>query len=337
MTLDLVWVHFGKRLPKYLANNLVRASQLFPTMPLNLITDSENVSHLPKEIAIHKPKRNTEFYNIEMSLGHPRDFRSNFWFHAIVRFIALDHFIKESRRPLIHFESDILIAKDFPFEVFEKSIDRIAFPIVSKERAIASTVFIPNSQISTILADFAVAEVTNNPKTSDMLILREFYDTFPQLCHELPVAPADKDNFKEEASDFFIERNLNVLDKFGGIIDGNDFGVYFFGTDPRNARGKMYLGREVDLNLIHTSKLKLRFNPIREFVDTIDSSGRATKLYSLHLTSKNPSAFTVRQGISYLKKACDKAVFPSKKFVWRVVFRQSFEAAVRRLKRTFRV
>jgi len=332
MNLDIVWVHFGDKIPKYLVNNLKRARAIFPDLDLNLITDCKNLADIPDGVLVSRPIESVEMQRINEALGHPKNFRSNFWFHAIARFLVLDQFVQKTNRPLIHFESDILIAKDFPFGVFNNEIKKIAFPVVSRERAIASVVFLPNSDASRALSKFALEEVLRNPQTSDMLILRAFYDSHPEMCQELPICSSNLVNFKCEASDKFFVRSESAFKSFKGIIDGNDFGVYFFGSDPRNARGRIYFGREVELNLIHTSRFKIRYNDAREFVDAVDDSGEVTRLFSLHLTSKSPEAFSVSRGASYLRKACERTNYPNEKLLWRIVITQVLKALLRRIK-----
>jgi hypothetical protein len=333
--LRIVWVHFGKRLPKYLLNNLERAAKLFPQLSLNLISDTNYLEHVPTGVRIFKPKFSNRMREIEARLAHPKDFRQNFWFSAIARFDALEQFMMEVEGPIIHFESDILIARDFPFETFLSQKHYIAFPITSRERGIASTLFLSGKEAATELADFAANEVKINPKTSDMLILRAFYDEDSDKCKVLPIGPDNVSSYHETQESSLYEKYATAFREYGGVIDGNDFGVYFFGTDPRNARGKMVLGQEVALNYLRTSNFRLIYNTERRFVDAVDLEGNRAKIYSLHLTSKNPHAFSFNGESAYLKRYVLRAKYPEEVLVFRIFVSQALQALISRMRRLF--
>jgi len=333
--LSIVWVHFGERLPKYLIKNLDRAQRLFPHIGLNLISDAKRLEHLPSSVRIFKPEFSDRMKDIESGLAHPRNFRRNFWFSAIARFDALEQFMKKVEGPVIHFESDILIAQDFPFQKFNSQDFDFSFPITSRERGIASTLFLAKKEAATELADFAANQVKVNPMTSDMLILRAFYDENPDKCSVLPIGPDSFSNYRETQESSLYQKYATAYREYGGVIDGNDFGVYFFGTDPRNARGRMFLGQEVALNYLRTSNFRLIYNTERRFVDAVDLEGNRIKIYSLHLTSKNPHAFSFNGESAYLKRHISREKYPKEVLVFRIFVSQALQALSSRTRRIF--
>lgn len=328
--MNIVFSHHGTVLPKYLYLNLQRTAKIFPEHKVWLITDSVSTSSCPKGINILRSKPNFRTEEIEKLLEHPKDFRANFWLHAITRFDSLNQALLELKSPLIHFESDIIMSRDFPFESFSNINKGIAFPVVSRERGVASTIYFADQSTAELLVELSLSSVRNNPKTSDMLILREFYDKHPDLTTILPIAPFHCPDYKME-----MEPNLRTkidtgAQLFGGIIDGHDLGVYFFGTDPRNARGRMILNREVDLNLIHTSRWKLKYDSKRQFVNLLDSNGVETKVFSIHLTAKDPKGFKENTLTKYFNSTISNTKEKEHQRLILIVFLKQAIAALKR-------
>ena len=50
-------------------------------------------------------------------LKHSKEFRNNFWFTLHARFIELSEFSKTFDEELLHIESGVIIADDFPFKI----------------------------------------------------------------------------------------------------------------------------------------------------------------------------------------------------------------------------
>lgn len=305
--MNIVFAHHGTSLPRYLYLNLKRTAEIFPEHKVWLVTDSVLPSQSPRGVGIIQSRPNLITEEISRRLSHPKDFRSNFWLHAITRFVSLHQAILEIKSPILHIESDILLSHDFPLSIFSKIQKGIAFPVVSRERGVASTVYFADEKSAQLLVELSLETVHFDSKTSDMLILRKFYETYPELTTVLPIAPAQCIDYKAGIENDLLTKINSSAELFGGIIDGHDLGVYFFGTDPRNSRGRITFNREVELNLIHTSRWRLEYDDKRKFVNVIDSRGVTTKIFSLHLTSKNPQAFQEKTLPRYFKRVIEKS------------------------------
>jgi hypothetical protein len=206
-------------------------------------------------------------------------------------------------KPLLHVESDVVLSPDFPIEVFGKISTPFAFPIVSKERGIASTLFIRDQISAQFLWDFTKTCVRENPLVSDMQVLFKLRECHPEKVTELPTAP----------NELHLDRRFpsaTKTDVFGGYFDGHDFGVFVGGTNPWNQRAISRLHTRIPGSLLAFNSENLYFDKERDFLSIrIEKPEIQAKLYSLHVTNKNPFFFgsmtrsvTVNIWVSILRK-----------------------------------
>ena len=264
--------------------NMARTHHHFPNEEIVLITNS-NQYFLPSWIKRYKYSQDEMWNLIESKLEHPKNFRKNFWMTSLARFSVLASYQRSINDSILHIESDVVIAKDFPMEIFRKNNEHSAFPIISKERGIASVLFIPTRDHATNLETIIRNSIQENPETTDMLILRKYYDCFRNRVLPLPIGPSGAENYRKFTdSDLFPQWESGV-EVFGGVFDGWDIGGYFFGTDPRNARGISWLQREVPSEFGNVGKWKVEYSSNRNFLNLL-SGGKSLPIYALHLTSK---------------------------------------------------
>lgn len=220
---------------------------------------------------------------VEKLYSFPRDFRSNFWFNSLARFSILNKYIKLVGHSVLHVESDVILSPDFPLDALNAIEKPFAFPIVSKKRGIASTLLIKDEDASEFLWKFSQKMVQENSLASDMEILFQLNQRHPELVFQLPIAPQA---LTANKSNVFVEPNL------GGCFDGHDFGVYLAGTNPWNARGLSKLHTKIPESLLQFESSNIIFDNSRKFVSLkIKSSTIPVKLFSLHITNKNPLFF----------------------------------------------
>lgn len=336
MRMQIVFAHFYSRLPKHLVLNLERTISLFPEHEICLITDqdSNQIQIRGLEISTYNPS--TSWRRIETNLNHPADFRNNFWFISLARFIAIAEASKGSLKPMLHVESDVLLASDFPFELFLSLKKDFAFPIVSQDLAIASCLYIKNGSAAEELARFTIDSVISNNSTTDMHILRNFINQYPEKVQVMPSAPYQPKAF-QNASKEFLSQTKSAISHFEGIFDGFDIGRFLFGDDPRNDRGFSVLRRNDSRTYLDVSKVDLLVTEERDFPSVRNSLDFSVlPIYSLHIHSKKLDIFRENDSKKSIKKAILKSKNRSKRVFSFSIFLKSLILAVRRRIRNVR-
>lgn len=284
--IDLVFVHLNSNIPLYLRLNLRSVVRKFPNHNVVLIHNVAQISRIPRGVVQFNYKGSPNLMKIDSNLKHPKEFRNNFWLTSIGRFDALSAYMETTNRSLIHVESDVILSDDFPIDKFNEISSMLAFPVVAGNRGVASTLYIKNLESAQKLVNQSVEISDINPNTSDMEILAKFNSEFKQECLILPFAPSDNQYFHEPIGAEAKLDSLSQIKRFGGIFDGNDIGVYLFGSDPRNRRGISYIRQEIQGNYAATSKWKFRYDKKRKFLAVINGEEEIA-VYSAHATSKS--------------------------------------------------
>ena len=311
---------------------------MFPEHQVHLIHNE--VVSLPK-IKLLKSylyTKDAKWRNLEAILNHPKSFRGNFWFTSLARFLAISQFAKEFPGEIVHLESDVVISRDFPFEKFTNQRKGIAFPITSSKRGIASTVYFRNASFAEALANFASKIASEYPDTTDMLILRQFFNNFPEIITPLPIAPCSSDAFSTLPEEPLWSLMKESLNHFNGIFDGNDIGPYFFGNNPWNGHGKSFFKIQTIENYSECENWRITFDPSRGFpCISTKSNPENVKIFSLHMASKNPRFFRQPEQSKLLSKALKKqAHLPYYKMYFRILFNMIIFAFYRRSTRVIK-
>ena len=286
MTPSIVFVHLNKKIPLYFRLNLLATRKNFPESKIILIHNQDRNQFLRKDIVQFRYTKSVLARDIERGLNHPKDFRENFWFASIARFDAIHSFMNENPGSVIHVESDVILSRDFPVFEFADPEFSIAYPVVADNRGVASTVYLKDADTSLDLTEFSLRAVNLNPMTTDMEILAQFTVEPKNQFYFLPFGPGDKLNYKDH--NHLVNQSKRV--PIEGVVDGNDIGVYLFGTDPRNTRGFSSLGTSIPGNYANIKAWHFAYNKERKFISLIDS-GIEIPVYSIHATCKNKLLF----------------------------------------------
>ena len=300
--MNIVFVHFGPKVPAHLARNLDRTIKLFRGHPVILITMPDtrcpNINGLVR--IDYSP--DDYFWKINGNLSHPKDFRGNFWANTLTRFLALHDYMSETQEEFIHVESDVILAEDFPFERISELQKPIAFPVVNQSQGIASVLYLRDQNATNELIKAITTEVESNSFTTDMLILRSLYDRHPGIVQVLPTGPDALDSFNNAQNDETVNNIRESLRLVGGIIDGLDIGYFLFGEDPRNHRGKRFLRTVLPEYYLNPKFLKFSYSDSRKFISVITPSGEIP-IYSMHIHSKDLRLFDLRLGQRVMERA----------------------------------
>ena len=302
----IVFVHFGKTLPKFLFLNISRTLKQFPQHEVVLITNPECRIRNNLKVKLFLYEINDDIRKLSEIMKHPRNFRNNFWFNTVLRFFAIEALQKYQELETIHVESDVILSRDFPFNHFVNLEKSMAFPLVSRERGIASIVYFKDLNVVTRFNKFISSSIHSDPSTTDMIILRKFYEVNPQYVQILPTLPIAKiDSFSIVEPEIQILFN-NAYEIFQGVFDGADLGIYLAGIDPRNNRGRRLLRHKIPNNYVQIENLNFVFDEQRQFISLLSQKDDfQNPIFNLHIHSKD---------IRYFNNSCNKMIKKRIKF-----------------------
>jgi hypothetical protein len=267
---NIALVYLGNEPPRYLGSNLNHLKNIFPTSKVWLITDSKKIAEKFKKTGQKTwLLQNSSDYWTEISerLNFPIEFRKGVWFLTIKRFKAIEKFMSVHPGPLLHIEADVLLMPDFPIKYFTEIKKCLAFPIVGNGNAIASVFFVQNQKAICDFNDYI--ESAFNGNSTDMTLLYDYQEKFPERVELLPSGPSSQGNIK-------------------GYFDGAAFGTFLLGQDPRNLRGISLKYSVVDW---HADKMDELDFQIEGLSLMSISKGHKVPIFSLHVHSKRNKFF----------------------------------------------
>jgi hypothetical protein len=298
--MNIVFVHFGENIPRYLKLNLIKTLNNFPDSDIYLVSDTKNLSKVPQGVRIFEFDFDFEKVNVFSNLDHPQGFRDSFWYKTIYRFFALKSLMEKIPGETIHVESDVRIAQDFPFDKFESSELKIAFPMADNTRGIASIFFVKSLWYLDLFLDSALTYMKENSSATDMTILGDFALNHQDLVTVLPTGPVEMMEIENKISDQkTLKAFQSKIEYFGGVFDGYKIGQYFFGTDPRNTFAFSKINSEATSRFLNKRTAKIEWG-IRD-LPYIKSGSTRLPIYNLHFHSKHPNLFGSKN-LSFLYK-----------------------------------
>lgn len=330
--MEIVFVHLNSKLPQYLYWNLVSHIKNFPDHKVTLI-HSTNIK-IPFIAGLNKVtvREDSRWQELDVLYSHPKDFRSNFWLTSSARLFALENYMKIALNEMVHVESDVILARDFPFTKLSQLREGLAFPLISDFRGVASVVYLRDDKSARTLTSKLISEATKNSQTTEMLSLMEIYQSNPAEIFVLPIGNDEPSFYRNvEAS-----RQQTLIDSFhffGGIFDGVEIGQFFLGTDPRNRRGRKLINHDLVDGYVNVKKLKLAFDDNREFLNVLEKDGqKALPLYAVHVPSKEVKIFKSKTQKKTLKKLSKESTGTPKEVIcMKSIFFGVLESLRRRL------
>ena len=275
--MNVVFVHLGKSPAKHLWANLKYFDREFPEIAKFIIltetSHKRNLKNISIETLIVDEKDIDS--NALQTLEHNSAFRSGFWKYSLQRFYALRLFQQiYPNESLIHFESDILVLPNFPWENFN-FIKTVSWPKFNETSDAASVFYSPSQEALNQLILELEAQLQSNPKLTDMTALSILSNSQSIPYYELPTT---------------IARNSEKsLEEFGGIFDAAALGMWLCGRDPRNHLGWVKRFEPLPEASFDASKYKYIFSEDKLELQTQD--GKMTTIYNLHLHSKREKLF----------------------------------------------
>lgn len=331
--MEIVFVHLNTPLPKYLMHNMRHCAAIFPDVNVVLLHNSPVfVAEIPrvKTVLVEPDSRWEELNEL---YSHPKDFRGNFWFTSSARLFALQSYMETTNREFVHLESDVIVSQDFPFHIFKKIEQPLAFPIISNERGVGSVIYVRNPEATQILTSTLVNEAKVNSQVTEMICLRKVFDLNRKSVQLLPIGPIHAGAYRNIDEEILIEL-LNAHEIFGGVFDGVEIGQFFGGTDPRNRRGAMLLRNDLVNGYAKIKDWTLTFDYKRKFANLkFKNQQTESKVYALHMPCKDTRFFMSKTQAHRIKKMCSKAESEAtSRIIVSTLIKAIFNSIVRRLR-----
>ncbi len=269
--LPIVWIEWGRKIPKYLENNVQLHSYMFPGVSQFLISD-----HKPSNSSVQARVKYFPLNQIpnsdllkrfdEISQKRAEVYsQKNFWIGTTRRFFLLYDFMQYTGlQQALHIESDnVMLNLSNLEEVCAVKGWSIAYPMQSESLGCGSVFLIRDLDGLRSFLDFVVKNWTN-PLVNDMSLLGDFSKE-AKVVKILPSWPTD-----------------------GLAFDPGAYGKYFLGSDARNFR--IPTSQRGVTNVDQTSLL----NSMRNTRLNLNDEGKAfsllindkTTLMNLHVHSK---------------------------------------------------
>jgi hypothetical protein len=290
---QLVFIHLGKSLPKYLILNLQRTKNLFPTLQIVLISDHDSNLNLVHNLDVKTWKYDYSADEDEIleNLNHDFNFRSGFWKFSIQRLLALCAYRStvEDSNVLIHIESDVLVLPNFPFQEFT-TLNKSSWLRFNESHDVAAIISLKSKSDGAILGKLIVENLVKDKDLTDMTVLSKVSKEMPDMFTLLPSLDSGTSEMVSRLISPENTKDIQMMQMnyahFGGIFDSAPIGMWLTGEDPRNHKG--VLRRYVDLeeSYIHpgNSNYKISDSGLQTQKDVI--------IYNLHIHSKNEKLFS---------------------------------------------
>jgi len=288
--LEFLFIEFG-RFPKHVTQNIHRLHRLFPSIPITLLTDipkkARSVSRECKVI-----EWTSESYKTLHRLKNYQDSKDKFWLYTTSRLFALcDFHINHHRGPILHIESDVLLASNFPIQPFLKS-SKLMWGRYNHQRDVAALLYSPSAVLSEQLLLHMKHEVIQDSAHTDMSLLSVVAKKLGENHAYLPSFPSSDSplvNQRSKITDQERQTDSALYTEFDGIFDHQVIGMWLDGLDPKHTYGlrknlfsaSVYSGESfvdptaVEYQLDSPFELKMR-----DGLQTLN-------LYSIHLHSKS--------------------------------------------------
>lgn len=291
--MKIVFVQLANTPKSYVWENIKQSKKIFPNFEHILITDDPKIINkaIARNIYSWRYEATSEINEIFEALQTDKSFRSGFWRLTLERLIALTRFHQSTNGdPLLHVESDVILAENFPFQKIAELSKILWFPF-SSNRDVASLLYLPNSSESAWLEKEILSEITINPSSTDMTALSRIAERSDSRVGYFPVIE-DKDSklLSARSTKQFAIRASQYSEHFSGIFDAAPLGMWITGQDPKNNRGYILKHSDLPDSFVNPNCLKERIvsdNRNKIYYQNI-------QIFNLHIHSKKEKYFRTK-------------------------------------------
>jgi hypothetical protein len=256
-----LFVYFGRELPRFLVENLRRTCEIFLDARVVVVTNAKKNSSVPKSVNLLHPEEVSWSKN-RPTLDRDMRFWGGWWQKTFDRLLMI-HPVHElfPERSLIQVEADTIL---FPSLLGSPVIGqkKVAYPMFSADRAVASIVYSGDPSLSRLLNELLLKELAASRDTTDMHALSSIRSKLGGNFIELAEFPSTASQLN----------SLPNPDKYG-LFDGASHGEWICGRDPKAHWG--------------VGKRKLR-TPISQGMQMPQYAYEAGQLFLLHESDRIP-------------------------------------------------
>ena len=327
--IELVLVQLGKSHAAHLWKNIGYLQQQWPDLKITLIGDQrttkDRCTNLGIDYVDYQPNEIEK--QLVLSTTHDSNFRKGFWNFSLLRLFAILKYVEErDSNGVIHIESDVLLMKNFPFEVF-LNLTKPAWLRFNETHDVASIFAIPNKSSAEWLRSRFYDLLSGDKHLTDMTMLSKISHRHPQRIELLPIAENENDPILRKSEISKIERVkiTELSEKYGGVFDSAPIGMWLLGQDPRNHKGRLKRFINLDNSYIQPNQVEMRsFRNERLITYSND-----TPIFDLHVHSKELKYFTNAKSL-FVSTETSKKFAKAEKFLPLVFLKISLDYFARR-------
>lgn len=329
-------MYLGPNLPKYVLRNLKYLQSTFLEHDIYFISDSLRSLKKAKKTGVKiwlAPNPEETWKDVLGNLEHQMSFRNGFWFKTLARIFVLDSFLQNHPdKPCLQIEADVFLFPTFPVSQFDRLNAEIAFPMESKERGIASLLFLKSHVASRKLSELATEAVERNGQITDMSLLGQVAHSERMRFMPLQTLPDYLWGTlnQPEARSLVCKKTLDSE----GVFDGISVGQYLLGIDARNSRGTRIVYQQQPSHAINPDKLLLEMDSEGNVV--IAGPTGNSVVYNLHNHAKDLRLYSKASRKKLLqKRITSRKSGELRELVFSAVVLAVFKACERRVKFVF--
>ncbi len=315
--MNLIFIHLGDKKISYLNDSIKQA--IFFNKDINIILVSNKKTFNSLDIHIKKKIIFEDVSKIIIKKNHTNFIKNNlldkhwykgFWRYTSERFFYLQNIVKKRKlKNIFHIENDLLIYFNIKskLKIFNKYYN-IGLLLDSNIKAIPSFMYFKNSNyldkfvlylekqhsLSIKIFGKTVGKIyekifkKNFFLNNDMDILLNFYFKHKKKnkISALPSATPSLKKNKKYSKNIKISKNF---DKFGGIFDPANFGLYLDGFDSNRIFSKKLIKSDpyIEKSAVDVRKYKIKFSKFNKMkYPYITENKKKIKLLTLHIHSK---------------------------------------------------
>lgn len=285
MTLQIVFVYLGDKIPRYALNNIKLTQKTFPDNLVTVVVNSEELHSKLTKFGVSAFRLDLSEESKSINYSHfDLTFRKSFWRYSSERLFALLEFQALNKLPRIfHLELDVLLLPSFPFERTLTS-PKIIWGAVSEDQDAAAMLYIPSLESGAWLLNELHSKYASG-KYSDMTALRDISLDNPEIVSYFPLLFLNETQGESKDNREFVNDAFLDSDRF----DAATLGMYLTGTDPRNNKALSTLYKVPNGHWGLPNSIKYKF--AGKNLHAILSEEKSYTIHNLHVHSKNNFLF----------------------------------------------
>lgn len=282
-------------MPSHVILNVRRLNKLFPEIQITLLTDRKDEANsllqsckvVEWEPVQHKELRELKEFTNTGEL---------FWLYTTSRLFAFCEYHSVcGSQALLHVESDVLLASNFPFDKL-CDIDRLLWGQYNSVRDVAALLYTPSLEMSKLLEQQMLTQLQNNLSHTDMSLLSAVARNLGSKHAYLPSfnsADSPLINRNSGISEIEIQKNFEMYSFFDGIFDHQTLGMWLDGIDPKHTFGireNLFQGTVIS-GESYVDSTRVKYFLTQPFQISVKQDSKILNLYSIHLHSKSSQWF----------------------------------------------